>query len=62
MPTKTAARRHINRKTNPPHIALPRNTQKGRFSDIAGCLSDKDAEELRTIVAESCERINGNEW
>jgi len=48
--------------TTPQNIAMPRNIKKARFRDIAGCMSDKDAQELRTIVAESCERINDNEW
>jgi hypothetical protein len=62
MPVKhVSSKNSINRS-----IALPvikkRLTNKKNLYKIAGCLSSQDAEELKAIIEEGCERIEHDAW
>jgi hypothetical protein len=48
--------------TKPVRIMKSRLSQKKNLRKIAGCLSTKDATELKAIIEQGCERIDQDAW
>ena len=62
MSSRTASQRTKGTSRPTPTRACARIAKKERFREIAGCLSDADAKELRGIISGSCEKVNRDEW
>ncbi len=64
MPVKHTIIRNSPRcsATKPVSIIKNRLPQKKNLRKIAGCLSTKDATELKTIIEQGCERIDQDAW
>jgi RNA binding exosome subunit len=59
--------KHSNIKNSGHHkdmISINKNRlpHKKNIQKIAGCLSTKDAEELKNIIEQGCERIDPDAW
>ena len=50
---------YIDHLTEP---SIPRGVPGKKLIELAGTLSNEDAEELTRIIEEGCERIDDNEW
>jgi hypothetical protein len=40
----------------------PRISHPKRIKEIAGCMSDTDANEMRRIIEDSCEKVDRDAW
>jgi hypothetical protein len=62
MAIKHSAVRDSLRRSNALPIVQHRSPHKKDIRKIAGCMSTKDAEELKTIIEHGCERIDPDAW
>jgi hypothetical protein len=40
----------------------PETKHTGRFSDLLGVLTQEEAEAMKRVIEESCEKINPDDW
>ena len=62
MPIKHGIIRNSGHRKVMTSIMKNRLPQKKNIQKIAGCLSTKDAEELKNIIEQGCERIDPDAW
>ena len=62
MPIKHSTIRNSGHRTGMIPIIKNRLPHKKNIRKIAGCLSTKDAEELKNIIEQGCERIDPDAW
>ena len=62
MALKTLHKPPSNKAPSVARTIKPRISHPDRIKEIAGCMSDADANELRAIIDTSCEKIDKDAW